>query len=177
MARPQWIGHLVRWGPLAAAAAVLAAGIVVWQRDSHPAVLAVAPPPAAPGAPAAPAVAEAPPPAPPPLVAPSVPRPVVVSPDDAEKEARRFARLDTDRSSSISRDEYLASRRKSFDKLDTNGDGAVSYDEYSAKAAKKFAGADANGDGKLSASELATTAPKHRAKPVADAPPEPPEGQ
>jgi hypothetical protein len=176
MARPQWIQPVLRWGPLGAALVVLGAGIFTWQRSSHPAAL-----PAAAVAPAVavyvPPAVEASPAAAPALVAPQVPRALVLAPDDAEKAARRFARLDVDRSNSISRDEYLASRRKSFDKLDTNGDGMVDYAEYSAKAVKKFVGADANGDGKLSAAELATTAPKHRARPVAEVAPEPVDGQ
>lgn len=82
----------------------------------------------------------------------------------AEREARRFGRYDKDRDDRISRDEYLANRKKAFAKLDLNGDGKLNFDEYSAATVKKFGKADLNGDGVLAAKEFATTAIKKKSK-------------
>ena len=84
--------------------------------------------------------------------------------DLAAREARRFQRYDKDRDSRISRDEYLASRRKAYAKLDTNGDGRLSFDEWVVRTATKFSGADRDRSGTLSASEFATTAVKRKAR-------------
>ena len=43
------------------------------------------------------------------------------------REQKRFGRYDKDRDGAITRDEYLASRRKAYAKLDTNGDGRLSF--------------------------------------------------
>ena len=95
-----------------------------------------------------------------PLVAPAS----NVTPE--QREARRFARIDRDRSAGISRDEYLASRQKAFAKLDANGDGKLSFDEYATATIKKFGTADRDADGVLDSGEFATTAPKHRDSPA-----------
>src|SRR3546814_9223897 len=42
---------------------------------------------------------------------------------EQKREERRFNRYDKDRDEAITREEYLASRRKAFAKLDVNGDG------------------------------------------------------
>lgn len=84
----------------------------------------------------------------------------------ADREARRFARYDKDHDARISRDEYLASRKKAFAKLDLNGDGRLGFDEYSAATVKKFGKADRDGDGVLAAAEFATTAVKRKDKPT-----------
>ncbi len=109
-------------------------------------------------------------------VAMEAPMPAAVTADDAEplaapvsdvtpaeREARRFGRYDKDRDDRISRDEYLANRKKAFAKADVNGDGRLDFAEFSAVTAKKFGKTDANGDGVLSATEFATTAPKRKA--------------
>ncbi|MBN8814924.1 MAG: EF-hand domain-containing protein [Sphingomonas sp.] len=78
------------------------------------------------------------------------------------REEKRFNRYDKDRDGSITRDEYLASRKKAYAKLDTNGDGALSFDEWAIKAETKFATADADKSGAMNATEFATTAVKRK---------------
>ena len=90
----------------------------------------------------------------------------------AQREARRFGRYDKDRDDRISRDEYLANRRKAFAKLDRNGDGKLSFDEYTVKTVEKFTRADRNGDGALAATEFATTAVVRKVKAPAPCVPE-----
>lgn len=88
----------------------------------------------------------------------------------ADREARRFGRYDKDRDAAVSRDEYLASRRKAYAKLDTDGDGKLGFEEYSAATVKKFAKADRDGNGALKADEFASTAPKRREVPKCECP-------
>ncbi len=76
------------------------------------------------------------------------------------REQRRFNRYDKDRDAKVTRDEYLASRRKAYAKLDTNGDGRLSFEEWAAKTTTKFATADGDRSGTLDAKEFATTAVK-----------------
>jgi hypothetical protein len=78
------------------------------------------------------------------------------------REQRRFRRYDKDRDGSITREEYLASRRKAYARLDANRDGQLSFDEWSAKTVAKFAAADSDRSGAMSAAEFATTAVKRR---------------
>jgi hypothetical protein len=96
------------------------------------------------------------------------PRAALIAPKspltDAEREERRFNRYDKDRNEKISRDEYMANRRKNFAKLDLNHDGVLSFEEYSVKATDKFDKADRDGDGQLSREEFAATAVKRRAR-------------
>lgn len=89
------------------------------------------------------------------------------------REQRRFGRLDKDKNGNITREEYLASRRKAFAKLDTNGDGKLDFDEWAIKATTKFAGADKDKSGELTPAEFATTAVvrKARPKPKCNCPP------
>ncbi len=89
----------------------------------------------------------------------------------ATREEKRFNRYDKDRDGRITRDEYLAARRKAFAKLDTNGDGRLSFDEWAIKATTKFAGADKDGSGTMNAAEVATTAVKRKAPSRAKCPP------
>lgn len=79
------------------------------------------------------------------------------------REQKRFDRYDKDRNDSITRDEYLASRRKAFAKLDTNGDGRLGFEEWAIRTTAKFASADKDRSGAMSRAEFATTAPKPRA--------------
>ena len=79
------------------------------------------------------------------------------------REQKRFDRYDKDRNGTVTREEYLATRRKAFAKLDTNHDGALSFDEWAIKAETKFATADADRNGTLTAAEFATTRVQRRA--------------
>lgn len=89
------------------------------------------------------------------------------------REEKRFGRYDKDKNGAITREEYLASRRKAYAKLDINHDGMLSFDEWATKTTTKFADADTNHDGAMSRTEFATTAPKKsaRAKPKCLCPP------
>ncbi len=144
--------RLRRWLALAIAATALVAAGFLWTRDrpvatAHGASVAVAdadPDGEDAGLPAAP------------LIAPKSPL------TDAEREARRFNRYDRDKDGRITRDEYLANRKKGFARLDTNHDGVLSFDEYVVKTDDKFAKADRDGDGALDRAEFATTAVKRR---------------
>ncbi len=78
------------------------------------------------------------------------------------REEKRFNRYDKDRDGSITRDEYLASRRKAFAKLDKDANGALSFDEWAIKTETKFATADADKSGAMNAAEFATTAVKRK---------------
>lgn len=82
------------------------------------------------------------------------------------REEKRFGRYDKDRDGSITRDEYLAQRRKAYAKLDSDGDGKLSFDEWAVKAATKFTGADRDRSGSMSATEFATTAVKRKTRPL-----------
>lgn len=73
------------------------------------------------------------------------------------REEKRFGRYDKDKDGKISREEYLASRRKAYAKLDTNGDGRLSFDEWSAKTSDRFAKADSDRSNVLTPEEFATT--------------------
>lgn len=81
------------------------------------------------------------------------------------REQKRFDRYDKDRNETITREEYLASRRKAFAKLDADGDGRLSFEEWAAKTTTKFAGADKDKSGTLTRAEFVATAPppKHAA--------------
>jgi hypothetical protein len=97
---------------------------------------------------------------------------------DRTREQKRFDRYDKDRNDAVSRDEYLAARRKAFAKLDLDHDGRLSFDEWAAKSIGKFAAADGDKSGTLSRTEFAATAPKRKgaARPrCADAPAAKPE--
>lgn len=81
---------------------------------------------------------------------------------ERSREQKRFDRYDKDRNASVTREEYLAPRRKAFAKLDLNHDGMLSFDEWAAKTEAKFTAADADKSGAMNAAEFATTAPKRR---------------
>lgn len=84
---------------------------------------------------------------------------------DLTREQRRFGRYDKDRDGGVTREEYLAQRRKAYAKLDVDGDGRLSFDEWAVKATTKFAGADRDRSGTMSATEFATTAVKRKPAP------------
>lgn len=81
------------------------------------------------------------------------------------REQKRFDRYDKDRNGQVTREEYLAQRRKAYAKLDTNHDGVLSFDEWAVKAETKFATADADRSGAMNPTEFATTAVKRSTRP------------
>ena len=87
------------------------------------------------------------------------------------REQKRFDRYDKDRDGTITREEYLAARRKAYAKLDRDGDGKLSFDEWAIKATTKFATADHDKSGTMNAAEFATTAVKRRPAVRRDCPP------
>ena len=90
---------------------------------------------------------------------------------DESREQRRFARYDKNEDGKVSREEYLAARRRNYDRLDTNHDGKLDFDEYAAKAIVKFNDADKDRSATLDAAEFATTADKRRTGVTAPCPP------
>lgn len=96
-----------------------------------------------------------------PVVVPvAAPLPERAQSSQQTREQRRLARYDKDKDGVVSRDEYLANRRKAFAKLDRDGDGRLSFEEFAVKTSDRFAQADSSRDGRLSAAEFATTARK-----------------
>ena len=81
---------------------------------------------------------------------------------DRTREQKRFDRYDKDRNGAVTREEFLANRRKAYAKLDTNHDGTLSFDEWAIKAETKFAVADADKSGAMNTTEFATTAVKRK---------------
>ncbi|UZK70114.1 histidine kinase [Sphingomonas sp. S1-29] len=79
------------------------------------------------------------------------------------REERRFDRYDKDSDDGVTREEYLATRRKAFAKLDSDGDGRLSFDEWAVKTTTKFAAADRDKSNILNRAEFATTAVKRKA--------------
>lgn len=80
------------------------------------------------------------------------------------REEKRFNRYDKDRNGAITREEYLASRRKAYARLDTDRDGRLSFEEWSVKTLQKFATADADRSGAMNATEFLSTAVKRKAQ-------------
>ncbi|KQS04784.1 histidine kinase [Sphingomonas sp. Leaf357] len=91
------------------------------------------------------------------------------------REEKRFDRYDKDRDARVTREEYLAARRKAFARLDMNADGRLSFEEWAVKATTKFAEADKDRSGAMNAAEFATTAVKRKAQ--RPRPPCPPVGK
>lgn len=115
------------------------------------------------------------PPAPFAAMADAVRPPLADPPAASEKtrEEKRFSRYDHDKNGAISRDEFLAARRKAFAKLDRNQDGRLSFEEYAVKTVEKFSRADADRSGVLTPAEFATTRVVRKAKPACKCVPEP----
>ncbi|MES2044337.1 MAG: histidine kinase [Pseudomonadota bacterium] len=84
---------------------------------------------------------------------------------DRTREQKRFGRYDKDRNGQVTREEYLAQRRKAYAKLDTNHDGVLSFDEWAVKAETKFAAADRDRSGAMNPTEFAATAVKRNTRP------------
>lgn len=110
--------------------------------------------------PAAPAIAQSAAQA---TAAPAGDDPLPAAPERS-REQKRFDRYDKDRNATITREEYLAPRRKAFVKLDRDGDGRLSFDEWGVKTTDRFATADRDRSATLTAAEFATTRPKRSAK-------------
>ncbi|TPG22717.1 EF-hand domain-containing protein [Sphingomonas koreensis] len=81
------------------------------------------------------------------------------------REEKRFDRYDKDRNGQITREEYLASRRKAYAKLDLNHDGALSFDEWALKSETTFAKADGDRSGAMNAAEFLTTKVERKTTP------------
>ena len=129
-----------------AALALVAAGVVLFNRSGPPiAALAAAPPAAGQVATDEATLPDAAPAA-----------------SDASREQKRFARYDKDRDGAVARAEFLAPRRKAFAKLDTNHDGNLSFDEWAVKTGQRFTLADADKSGAMTPVEFAATAPRRR---------------
>lgn len=145
------------WRYLAGVVAALllaAAGVVFFTGRAKPGALL----------PAAPAPAQAP--------SDSDQAKAVPEASDETREQKRFDRYDKDRDGSVSREEYLASRRKAYAKLDVNHDGILSFDEWAVKVETKFATADKDKSGAMNPVEFATTAVKRKTRPLKrDCPP------
>ena len=84
---------------------------------------------------------------------------------DRTREQKRFDSYAKARHGQVTREEYLAQRRKAYAKLDTNHDGVLSFDEWAAKAETKFATADADRSGAMNPTEFAATAVKRTTRP------------
>lgn len=136
------------------AALLLAAGIFFWWRGADAADDPIPPPPAT-----TPMVMAREPLDPPPEA------------PERSREEKRFDRYDKDRSGIMTREEYLAPRRKAWAKLDTNGDGRLSFEEWAVKTSGKFATADADRSGTLTRTEFATTRVKRSTSPRCASPP------
>ncbi|WP_029625366.1 EF-hand domain-containing protein [Sphingomonas sp. PAMC 26605] len=99
----------------------------------------------------------------PPAAGATAPLPATVpEASDKTREQKRFDRYDKDRDGKVTREEYLAARRKAFAKLDVNHDGMLSFDEWAVKAEGKFALADADKSGAMTPVEFARTAVKRK---------------
>lgn len=126
---------------------LMAAGIFVWKSQAEADIVV--------------------PPAPPPteFVAPLKREAAAPPPAAPEKsrEQQRFARYDKDENGAITREEMMATRRKSFAGLDTNGDGRLAFEEWAVSTSDKFAKADSDRSGALNAAEFLTT--KRESKP------------
>lgn len=87
------------------------------------------------------------------------PAPLTEPPAATEKtrEEKRFGRYDKDKDGKVSRDEFLASRRKAYTKLDANGDGRLTFEEWSVKTTDRFAKADGDKSATLTPEEFETT--------------------
>ena len=83
---------------------------------------------------------------------------------DRTREQKRFDRYDKDRNGNVTREEFLAQRRKAYAKLDVNHDGVLSFDEWAVKAETKFADADKDKSGAMNTAEFATTAVKRKVR-------------
>ncbi len=123
----------------AAAALLLVAAGLVWQRGGAQQIIRPAP--------ARPLAADA---AADPLTDPP-------SASEATREEKRFSRYDRDRDGKVSADEFLLARRHAFVRLDTNGDGKLSFEEYAVKSLARFAAADGDRSSGLDAAEFAKT--------------------
>lgn len=131
------------------AGVLLVAGGVLWWRNTAGAEKAVVSPPVV-------AQSDA-------SVDEDLPEPPRAS--EKTREERRFSRYDRDKNGAVSREEYVASRRKAFAKLDKDGDGKLSFEEYAVKTIDKFGKADGDRSGILTPTEFATTRVVRKSRP------------
>lgn len=103
-----------------------------------------------------------PPPDAPSLLLTSRPLPEPPAAPERSREEKRFDRYDKDRDGTVTREEYLAARRKAYAKLDRDGDGRLDFDEWVVKTSDRFAKADSDRSATLSREEFATTRPKRK---------------
>jgi len=82
--------------------------------------------------------------------------------DPSGRAEKRLRRYDRDDDGQVSRDEFLANRRKAYAKLDTDGNGALSFDEFAIRTTERFSKADHDRDGLLGRDEFATTATRRK---------------
>ncbi len=68
---------------------------------------------------------------------------------------KKFQKLDTDGSGTVSRAEVRAEQGRKFARLDADGDGTISREEFQAMANRRFAKMDLDGDGEISLEEVA----------------------
>jgi hypothetical protein len=94
----------------------------------------------------------------------AMPEPPAAS--EKTREEKRLSRIDHDKNGEVSRDEFLAARKRNFAKLDVNADGKLSFEEYASKGVERFAAADKDKSGALNAAEFATTRAARTAKPT-----------
>ena len=78
----------------------------------------------------------------------------------ANREEKRFNRLDRNRDNLITRVELLQPRVAMFRKLDTDHNNLLSFEEWSVVSSNRFKKADADGNGSLTRPEFAMTKPK-----------------
>jgi len=81
---------------------------------------------------------------------------------EKSKEERRFDRADKNNDGRVTREEMLQPRMKAYQRLDTNKNSSLSFEEWAVRTATKFGEADSNRDGNLTRQEYATTAPRPR---------------
>ena len=132
------------FGGVAAALLLVTAGLLLWNSRAADRHLPAGPPPPGPSMYSQQA-GDAPP---------------VASTESREQ--RRFARYDKDKNGKVSREEYLAARRKAYAKLDANHDGRLDFDEWAAKSIGKFTNADHDRSATLDPVEFAATALKRK---------------
>ncbi len=138
----------LRWAAGGTAVVLIVAGAVMWQQAPRPVQQSV---------PETRLVASAVAPARASTAAAQTPH---TEEPEPTREERRRARYDKDKDGQVSREEYLASRRKAYAKLDRDGDGRLSFEEYAISTSDRFAQADSDRNGRLSPAEFATTARK-----------------
>jgi EF hand domain-containing protein len=84
--------------------------------------------------------------------------------DPKSKEEKRFDRADKNKDGKITLAELVEPRRKAYAKLDLDRSGTLSFEEWAVKTIDKFNDADGDKTAFLTRLEYAATAPKPKAK-------------